>query len=65
MSGRRKDSIVHSVQLGSRRSDLLDSELTELGLELAELLEEILLVLGPKGPGLDFGRLRRRYCQYV
>jgi hypothetical protein len=44
---------VHSVQLGTRRVDLLDSELTQVGLKLAQLLEQILLALAPKSTGLD------------
>lgn len=43
----------HLVQLGAGRSDLLDAELTELSLELTELLGEVLLVLSPKGTSLD------------
>jgi hypothetical protein len=49
---------AHSV--GFRRStagDLLDAELVELGLQLLELLGEVLLVLAPELTSLDLGRL--------
>lgn len=45
---------LHPVQLDAGRRDLLDAQLAELGLELAELLQEIVLVLGPQLAGLDF-----------
>ena len=50
---------AHLGELGSgSTSDLLGAELAELSLQLAELLLEILLVLGPEGTSLDFsGRL--------
>jgi hypothetical protein len=36
----------------------LDAQLTQLGLQLAQLLLQVLLVLGPQRTGLDFsGRL--------
>jgi len=38
---------VHLGELGTRRNDLLDAELTQLGLELTELLGELVLVLRP------------------
>ncbi len=51
---------AHLGELGSgTTSDLLGAELAELSLELTELLGEVLLVLGPEGTGLDFGRLLR------
>jgi hypothetical protein len=46
----------HSVQLGAGRGDLLDTELTELGLELSELLRQIILVLAPELSCLDLAR---------
>ena len=48
--------LSHSVKLGSRGGDLLDPQLTELGLELTEGLEQILLALAPESAGLDLGR---------
>jgi hypothetical protein len=64
ISSRNQDSIVHSVQLRSRRSDLLNSQLAKLRLQLAQLLEQIVLVLGPEGPRLDLaGRLYCKHCQ--
>jgi hypothetical protein len=57
-SGSLSGSNVHLVQLGAGRGDLLDLQLAQLGLELIELLREILLVLGPQLAGLDLsGRL--------
>lgn len=55
---RRNDSYphVHFVQLGAGRDDLLDPELTQLGLQLAELLQQLILVLGPQLAGLDSAR---------
>lgn len=44
---------VHLVELGARRDNLLDPELTELGLQLVELLGELILVLVPELAGLD------------
>ena len=46
---------VHPVQLGARRGDLLDAELAQLSLELSELLDELVLALGPQGTGLNLG----------
>lgn len=43
----------HLVQLGAGGSDLLDAELTELSLELGELLGEVLLVLPPELTSLN------------
>lgn len=52
----------HLVQLGSGGGDLLDAQLAELGLQLAEGLGELVLVLGPQLAGLDLcGRLQ--HCQ--
>lgn len=49
---------AHSVGLGrSTAGDLLDAELVELGLQLLELLGEVLLVLAPELSSLDLGRL--------
>ena len=49
---------VHLGELGTRRNDLLDAELTQLGLELTELLGELVLVLRPQLASLDLaGRL--------
>jgi hypothetical protein len=49
---------AHSVGLGrSTAGDLLDAELVELGLQLLELLGEVLLVLAPELTSLDLGRL--------
>lgn len=49
----RLADVVDLVQLAAGRGDLLDAELTELGLELTKLLGQIILVLAPKGDGLD------------
>lgn len=46
----------HLVQLAARRSDLLDAQLAELSLELAELLHQIILALVPKLDSLNLGR---------
>jgi hypothetical protein len=46
----------HLVQLGAGRSDLLDAKLTELALELSELLRQIILVLAPERTSLDLAR---------
>lgn len=46
---------LHPVQLGTRRGDLLDAELAQLSLELSELLDELVLALGPQGTGLNLG----------
>lgn len=47
---------VHLVELGARRDDLLDAKLTQLSLQLTELLGELVLVLGPESAGLDLSR---------
>lgn len=53
-----REKCSHSVQLGAGRSNLLDAELTELGLELSELLCQIILVLAPERASLNLsGRL--------
>lgn len=52
---------LHLVQLGAGRGDLLDAELTELGLELSELLGEIILALVPELDCLDLARRLRRH----
>lgn len=46
---------VHAVELGARRGDLLDAQLAQLSLELAELLHQLVLVLAPERTGLDLG----------
>lgn len=46
----------HLVQLAAGRSDLLDAELAELSLELAELLRQLILVLAPERNRLDLAR---------
>ena len=46
----------HSVELAARGGNLLDAKLTKLGLELAELLGQLILVLGPELTGLDLAR---------
>lgn len=38
---------VHLGELSAGGCDLLDPELAELGLQLSELLRQIVLVLGP------------------
>jgi hypothetical protein len=49
---------AHSLGLGrSAVGDLLDAELVKLGLQLLELLGELLLVLAPELNSLDLGRL--------
>lgn len=49
---------VHLVELGARGDDLLDAELAELSLELAELLHEVILALVPELDSLNLaGRL--------
>lgn len=57
---RKRDSSRHAHSLGLGRSaagDLLDTELVKLGLQLVELLGELLLVLAPELTSLDLGRL--------
>jgi len=50
---------VDAVELGAGGGDLLDAQLAQLSLELTELLDELVLVLGPQGTGLNLGgRLR-------
>jgi hypothetical protein len=45
--------VVDLVELGARGGNLLDPELAELSLQLAELLGELVLVLAPELTGLD------------
>lgn len=52
----QREKCSHPVQLGARRGDLLDAELTKLGLELSELLCQIILVLAPERTSLDLAR---------
>jgi hypothetical protein len=47
---------IHLIQLATGGCDLLDAELPELSLELAELLHQIILVLVPELTGLNLGR---------
>ena len=51
----------HLCELGcGTAGDLLDAQLAQFGLQLTELLLQVLLVLGPQRTGLDFsGRLSR------
>lgn len=52
--------VVDLVELGAGRDDLLDAQLAELGLELAELLQQVILALVPELDSLNLcGRLRR------
>lgn len=44
---------IHLGELGTRGNNLLDAELTELGLELSELLNQVLLGLVPKLDALN------------
>jgi hypothetical protein len=54
--GSREFKNAHSGQLGgSTTRDLLDTKLTQLGLQLVELLGELILALSPELTGLDFG----------
>ena len=56
---------LHLVELGAGRGDLLDAELTELSLELTELLGELVLVLAPKLGSLNLARrLFHKHCQH-
>ena len=51
-------SIIHLGELRRGTTcDLLCAELTQLCLQVDELLLQIILVLAPKRIGLDFGRL--------
>lgn len=52
---------VHLAELGARRNDLLDAKLAQLGLELTELLGELVLVLGPQLAGLNLSRRLQRW----
>lgn len=54
--GRVEKFNAHSGKLrGSTSRDLLDTKLTQLGLQLVELLREVILALSPELAGLDFG----------
>lgn len=44
---------IHLIQLAAGGCDLLDTELAKLALELAELLDQIILALVPELAGLD------------
>jgi hypothetical protein len=46
-AGNRLADVVDLGELGARRDDLLNAELAQLGLELTELLGELVLVLRP------------------
>lgn len=49
------EGVVHLVELrGSAASNLLCAQLHQLGLQVIELLLELVLVLAPKRRGLDF-----------
>ncbi len=49
---------VHLVEPGARRHDLLNPKLSQLRLQLAELLGELILILSPQLDRLDLaGRL--------
>lgn len=53
----------HIHPLGLRRSttsNLLDTELVQVELELLELLGEIILALSPELTSLDLGRLEKK-----
>jgi len=57
-AGTREKFGVHEGQLGAGGGDLLDSQFAEFRLELAQLLREVLLALGPELAGFDLcGRL--------
>src|SRR5699024_97828 len=53
----------HLVQLGAGRDDLLDAELAQLGLELGELLRQIILALVPELDGLNLARRLITTCR--
>lgn len=44
---------IHLVQFAAGGCDLLNPELAKLGLELAELLDQVILALVPELTGLD------------
>ncbi len=57
----RKRRDVHLVELGAGRDNLLDAELAELRLELAELLHQVILALVPELDSLNLcGRLQEK-----
>jgi hypothetical protein len=55
---------LHLVQLAAGRNDLLDAQLAELSLELAELLHQIILALVPKLDCLNLGRRLETWGQH-
>lgn len=64
----QKVGIEYAHPVGLARStagDLLDAELVKLGLQLLELLGELLLVLAPELTSLDLGRLEKKVKQSV
>lgn len=65
-TGRIREN-VHSGELGSgSASDLLHAKLTELGLQLIELLHEIILAFAPELAGLNLsGRLEFMISAFV
>lgn len=55
----RFEENVHLVELAAGRDNLLDAKLTQLGLELAQGLQQVILALGPELSGLNLSsRLR-------
>jgi hypothetical protein len=55
--GKKLKLNAHSGELGgSTASDLLDTKLVQLGLELVKLLREVILAFSPELTGLDLGR---------
>ena len=62
--GERERENVHLVELAARGNNLLDAELAELSLELAELLHQVILALVPELDSLNFSRRleRERDC---
>lgn len=54
--GEKKKVFSHLVELGARGGNLLDAELAELSLELAELLHQVILGLVPELDSLDLSR---------
>lgn len=58
LSARTGRSIIHSGEFRrGTSSDLLDTELAQLSLQLIELLREVVFALVPELAGLDFGGL--------
>ena len=58
--GERERENVHLVELAARGNNLLDAELAELSLELAELLHQVILALVPELDSLNFSRRLER-----